>query len=178
MELMTTLVVVGVLTGYAVPGFRGLIDQARYNQSSDTLIDALSIARNEAIFNGKQVIVCATDDPAATQPVCSASQADWNNGWLIYQRCDNNLVRETVALICDLDGIGPPEAIEPVIKTFEPSDFDIQIDTNAPITFLPSGMALTNTLSAITRFTITSNGDTGTVTVNSLARIESSPVFE
>ncbi len=173
-ELIIVVSVIGVIASYAVPGFRGMIDLAQYNGAAETLAESLSIARNEAVFHGKEVMVCATDDPTATGAVCSVDQSNWDNGWIVFENCDSNLTRDSM---CDLDGDGINESLEPIIKTFPATGATITnvSNTATPCTaasctavgFLASGFS-----HSIARFSVCTKSNSGTVTVSRLARIE------
>ncbi len=171
-ELIIAVSVIGIIINYAVPGFRGMINQAKYNRSSETLAETLSIARNEAIFNGKEVIVCASDDPAIAEPVCSGDQSNWSNGWIAFQNCNNNFTRQESGVSCDLNGDGVDDSAEPIVKTFPPTSFTITNISNTAVGFLASGIA-----DPIADFTVSIGGSSGTVSVSTLARIETSSLY-
>jgi prepilin-type N-terminal cleavage/methylation domain-containing protein len=165
-ELLIVVAVIGILIGYAVPGFQGLVAQASYNRASDTLVEALTSARNEAIFNSKDVVICASDDPSASDPICSDDQENWSNGWIIYQECDGNLVRQT-GPICNFDDGTTPEVSEPIISVYSPSDITLTNTTGLALSFQATGAA-----SSAVNFDVTINGDSGNISVSTLARIK------
>ena len=174
MELMITIMLAAILVSFVVPSFRGLVETARYNSNSDSLVEAFRLARNEAIFNGKRIVVCAMADESATEPVCSANQLSWNGGWMVYQDCDNNLQRDTLNLICDLNNDGINDSVESQIKIFQSPKIDVQTDAGSALQFHPSGNA-----DPITVFTLSKDGvpgsELGTVTLGLLAQITTKP---
>jgi type IV fimbrial biogenesis protein FimT len=78
-ELMITILVAAILLGVALPEFRTTINNNRMANTSNDLVNAMNIARAEAISRGSAVSVCASADGAA----CSASTA-WNAGWIVF----------------------------------------------------------------------------------------------
>ena len=172
-ELFITLAIAGVLASFIIPGFGGLIDSARYNRSSDTLIEALTTARNDAVFNSKQVVVCATDDPNVEYPVCKDNQSDWSTGWILFENCNGGLDRDAKTdLFCDLNDSGSADDPEPLLKTFPPSEFTITNTTGSAVAFFASGIA-----NPETDFEIDVDGEKGEINISSLARIESSKIL-
>lgn len=88
-ELMITLVVLGVLLGFGVPNLRSFIQNSRITTQSNDVIGALATARSEAIKRNKPVVLCRSADPAATAPVCASGGAGtWETGWLVFQDND------------------------------------------------------------------------------------------
>jgi len=67
-ELLVTLVTLGVLMAWAVPNFNDIIRNNRVTTKTNEFITALSLAKSEAIRRGVQIDV-------------NASGGDWNNGW-------------------------------------------------------------------------------------------------
>lgn len=75
-ELMTTILVLAVLIGLAVPSFQTMIENNRVVTQSEDLATALNYARSEAVRRGTRVSVCASTDGQT----CSA---DWNKGFIV-----------------------------------------------------------------------------------------------
>ena len=139
-ELIVGIVIVGILVGWAFPGFVGMVEQVRYNQSRDMLVDTINTARNEAVFNGRTLVACASDNLHSSIPSCSADQLDWNTGWMIYQECGNNATFDHLAISCDLDRDGVVDSPETIIQTFEPPDYPIAKSEDSAIVFFPTGL--------------------------------------
>jgi type IV fimbrial biogenesis protein FimT len=76
-ELMITLAILAILLSIAAPSFRDLIQSNRTQTISTDLLNALQLARSEAIKRGEQVEVCRRNGD-----VC-ANAVDWDNGWLV-----------------------------------------------------------------------------------------------
>lgn len=78
-ELMVTLVVLGVVLGVAIPSFN---DQIRNNKSvtlGSDFVSALSFARTEAVKRANRVSICPSIDKATC-----ANASDWAKGWIVF----------------------------------------------------------------------------------------------
>ncbi|WP_312237415.1 Tfp pilus assembly protein FimT/FimU [Stenotrophomonas sp.] len=82
-ELMVTLVVLGVLAAIAFPNFRGTIRSNRVSTSNNELVGMLSLARSEAIRNKQGGGVCAS-----TQGL--ACDGNWSDGLMAWSDLDGN----------------------------------------------------------------------------------------
>lgn len=69
-ELMVTVVVLGLLLSVAVPSFRDLLAAQRLRSAANSLVSDLLLARSEALKRGRNVVLV---------PVASS----WVNGWTI-----------------------------------------------------------------------------------------------
>jgi prepilin-type N-terminal cleavage/methylation domain-containing protein len=68
-ELMFVLAIVGIFLGLAVPNFQSTIRSNAREEAAFSLVNALALARSEAITRGQQVMVAPnapTDSPAGT----------------------------------------------------------------------------------------------------------------
>jgi type IV fimbrial biogenesis protein FimT len=84
-ELIITLVIVGVLLGIGVPNFRSFIQNSRITSQSNELVGVLATARSEALKRNLVVNVCRSADPTAGTPVCTVGgSGTWETGWLVY----------------------------------------------------------------------------------------------
>jgi len=92
-ELMTVLVIVGVLAAVAMPSFKAILINQRLAATTGDLVSALNIARAEAIKQSQTVKVT---------PVGS----DWDKGWKVtsesttaalrtYEKLDPSIMRDT-----------------------------------------------------------------------------------
>jgi prepilin-type N-terminal cleavage/methylation domain-containing protein len=80
MELMVTLTVVAILVGVATPTFRQFSGNSRTVATTNSLVNALAVARSEALHRSTPVSVCASTD----MQTCNAT-ADWTNqGWIVF----------------------------------------------------------------------------------------------
>ena len=87
LELMITLAVAGVIVGLAAPTMRTFGQNNKLAGASNDLLRSFQIARSEAIKRQQNVVVCATTDPTAANPVCSYGAF---NGWIVFQDTNSN----------------------------------------------------------------------------------------
>lgn len=74
-EVLVTVLIVGILASVASPVYRSLIVSTRLSGEMNALIGALNVARSEAQKRGQTVSICA-----GTALVCTT---DWTAGWLV-----------------------------------------------------------------------------------------------
>ena len=77
-ELMTALVVVGILFAIAVPSYRNASLGSRLSASANDLLASVQLARSEAIKRNIAVTLCAS----ANGTTCAAS-GGWEQGWVV-----------------------------------------------------------------------------------------------
>ena len=92
-ELMITVVVIGILAAVAAPSMTALISNSRTTGQAEELVSTLQLARAEAIRRNARVTVCA-----GAAGVCSGSTS-WGN-WTIFGR-DNTLATPADDVIRD-----------------------------------------------------------------------------
>jgi type IV fimbrial biogenesis protein FimT len=80
LELMTALGVVAVLVAIATPSFRQFAANSRTVASANSLVNALAVARSEALRQSTPVAVCASTDGQT----CSGSTV-WTTGWIVFK---------------------------------------------------------------------------------------------
>ena len=78
-ELMVTLVNVGVLFSVAGPSLTNGLTEKQLVATTNDLLSSLHIARSEAIKLNKRVTICASDDGTS----CSNS-SKWEDGWIVF----------------------------------------------------------------------------------------------
>jgi type IV fimbrial biogenesis protein FimT len=74
-ELMITVVVVGILASVAAPAFTSMVTSTRMSGQMNAMIGALNVARSEAQKRGQTVTVCA-----GTSTTCGD---DWSAGYVV-----------------------------------------------------------------------------------------------
>jgi type IV fimbrial biogenesis protein FimT len=84
-ELLVTMVVATILLAVAVPTYNDFIQNSRVTANSNNLVNALAIARSEAIRRREPVTVCSSTDLLA----CSLS-SNWETGWIIFNDRNTN----------------------------------------------------------------------------------------
>ena len=78
LELMTALAVLAVLVAIATPSFKSFSANSRTSATANSLMNALAIARSEALHQSMPVAVCASDDAA------TCDTTDWGKGWIVF----------------------------------------------------------------------------------------------
>jgi type IV fimbrial biogenesis protein FimT len=131
-ELMITIMVLGVLTAVAVPSFTSLLNRNRLASQSNDLLGAIQYARMEAIRTSSKVTFCG----AATASV--AAEANCATGvqpyWVV---------------------IGKTSGTEQQLRVFAVKD-PMKVSTNvAKVSFTADGLARDATTKALVTGTIT-----------------------
>ncbi|MGH8279017.1 MAG: GspH/FimT family pseudopilin [Gammaproteobacteria bacterium] len=90
-ELLTTLAIVAILGGLAVPSFNFLVQKNRALATVNELHTAINFARQSAITRNSYVALCKSADGRR----CNHSLPDWNSGWLIF----DNLNRDSAVQV-------------------------------------------------------------------------------
>lgn len=85
-ELLTTIALLAILTGLALPSFGGLLAKWHRDSATRALISHLQLARMSAIKGSTKVVMCISRSGSQCDP---PSQHDWSSGWLIFR--DSNL---------------------------------------------------------------------------------------
>jgi len=88
-ELLVTVVILGVLAALAGPSFTPLIERWRVRQAAEELQSTLYYARSEALKRGGRV---AIQKLANTSGGCQNAETtqDWGCGWIIFEDLDSN----------------------------------------------------------------------------------------
>lgn len=79
-EVLTVLVIMGILTTIAIPAFRGMAQGSQVTSVVNDLVSSFNYARNEAITRGALVTVCKSNDAQG----CDTSATGWQQGWIVY----------------------------------------------------------------------------------------------
>lgn len=80
-ELMTTIAVLAIVLGIAVPSFSGMLQDSRASSLGGELQGALQFARSEAVKRRQNVVICRRN---AGGSGCE-NGTDWSGGWLVQQ---------------------------------------------------------------------------------------------
>jgi len=90
-ELMTVVVVIGVLAAIAVPAMRNFVLDARLTSQVNEFIGDLNFARSEAIRRSANIVACKSTNPTASSPACNSVATDrWTSGRIIFVDADND----------------------------------------------------------------------------------------
>jgi type IV fimbrial biogenesis protein FimT len=84
---MLTLAIVAVLAAVAIPNMGTFVRNNRLTAASNDLLRSMQLARSEAVKRQANVVVCASDDPAAAEPSCSYGEF---TGWIVFQDTNAN----------------------------------------------------------------------------------------
>ena len=94
LELMVVLSIIAILTMMAVPSLKQMIQSITISSAVNTFLADMRYARSESIRRGGGVVMCRSDAPEATDPVCNADSGPgrkgWVSGWIIYIDSNNN----------------------------------------------------------------------------------------
>ena len=123
---MIVLVVAAVVLAIGAPQFSEFRRNNRLSGASNDLLAALQLARTEAIKRQRAVAVCATADPRAGEPNCTAGPF---SGWLVFEDADGDCQRAA----------GEPK----VIRAEGPLDGSLRAAADGIcVAFAPTGFAL------------------------------------
>lgn len=86
LELMIVVAIAGILLMAGIPSFRSMIITNDVTSVTNDLNMSLKMARNAAITSGHNASVCSSKDGKK----CSASNNDWDTGWLVWVDLDND----------------------------------------------------------------------------------------
>ena len=89
LELLVALVILGVLTGLALPSMSSLLRSLKTKSATDALRSSLALTRAEAIKRNTRVVMCRSKDGLAC-----ASSGGWEQGWIVFADSRNNATRE------------------------------------------------------------------------------------
>jgi type IV fimbrial biogenesis protein FimT len=87
-ELMVTVIVLGILTTLAVPSFTDVLNASRLSGQTNELVSALHVARSEAVRRNSSVVFCRT---GPTLAACTAGDGSWA-GWLVFEDANGDSV--------------------------------------------------------------------------------------
>lgn len=83
-ELIITLSVAAILVTTAVPGFKQVMMNNRMATQVNELINALTLARSEAVKRKVEVTLCKSSNGGS----CGAT--GWEDGWIVFINNDND----------------------------------------------------------------------------------------
>lgn len=121
-EMMIVIVIAAILLTITIPGFRDVLQRNRMTSVLNDLVLAMQTARSEAVKENRAAVLCASTDGT------DCDGAGWADGWIVW---------------LDSDGDGSVDAEEVVAFGEAPEGFSFD-GLASPITFMPSGAALTS----------------------------------
>jgi type IV fimbrial biogenesis protein FimT len=81
LELIITMGIVGILLMLAIPSYRYVTGANRVAAEVNALVGDLQFARSEAIKEGQNVVVCASNAAGSN---CLGSGSTWTGGWIVF----------------------------------------------------------------------------------------------
>jgi type IV fimbrial biogenesis protein FimT len=98
LELLVVLAIVAILATLAVPSFKSMIQSSTMSSNVNTFLADMRFARSESIRLGGGVVMCRSNAPEATNPVCNNLSGPggngWVSGWIIFHDLNNNGAKE------------------------------------------------------------------------------------
>lgn len=107
LELITVVVIAGILLGIGVPAMGNFIRNARMTAAANDVLAALHLARTEAIKRRVRVSVCTSNNPTVAAPDCADSPN--LTGWFVWVDDNGDDIPDAT------DGDGVRGAGEPVL---------------------------------------------------------------
>ena len=134
-ELLVTLVVMGVLFGIGIPNLIGMIRDNRMAASANDIVSMIYAARSHAVKEQRLVTLCASANPTAATPTCSAAAGTNDRGFVVFVDDD------------DGDGIDPTDgniAIDPgetilIQRAAAGGTLNLFANSNSFISYAPNG---------------------------------------
>lgn len=83
-EMMMVLTIAALLLTVAVPSFRTFTQNSKLTKQVNLLAASVSMARGEAAKRGARVVLCQSNNPAASSPSCDGTAGTWSNGWVAF----------------------------------------------------------------------------------------------
>jgi len=81
LELMVTLLVMGIVLGFGVPNFMEFQRTSAMTSEANDFVGAIFLARTEAVKRQTFVTLCASANPLAAVPVCGVGPA---TGYVVF----------------------------------------------------------------------------------------------
>lgn len=88
-ELMITLVILAVTATMATPAMQRLLQGNRLRTETTRLLDAVNLARSEAVMRNTPVSLCPSVMASSGIPACTSSYAQ---GWMVFANRDRDSV--------------------------------------------------------------------------------------
>jgi len=128
-ELILGLAVIAATLAWGVPSFGTLVRDAARTREVNQFVQAVYLARSEAIKRNGVVSLCPSRNGATCSP-----DALWNTGWLIFVNLDR-------------DSPASRDAGEPLLRVYEPWDAGHITSNRSTLSFRPFGqMGVTATV--------------------------------
>ena len=113
-ELLTTMLIVGVVLAYGVPNMQSFRQNSRITAAANDLHSSFHLARSEASRAKTNITICASADSMAANPTCGG---ELEAGWIVFE---------------DRDGDITVDGGEPILRRFPAVTAGIVINTVGP----------------------------------------------
>lgn len=90
-ELVMVMSIIAILATIGIPSFKYVTTANRISSEVNSLLGDMQFAHSEALKEGQYVTVCASSNPTAVTPSCSASTS-WLNGWIVFSDPNQNQI--------------------------------------------------------------------------------------
>ncbi len=83
-EILITMGIVAIVLSTAVPGIGHMIKDNRLATQLNSVVTHIHMARTEAVKRDVRVILCRTNSPNASNPVCNGTARIWTDGYIVF----------------------------------------------------------------------------------------------
>ena len=128
-ELLTTLLIVGVILAIGVPNMQSFRQNRRMTAAANDLHSSFHLARSDASRTKSNITICASSDSMAATPTCGG---EIEAGWVIFE---------------DRNGDITIDAGEPILRRFPPMADGIDVSTTGAddyFSYAPTGLGRGN----------------------------------
>lgn len=133
-ELMITLVILAATVTMAAPAMQQMIQGSRLRTETTRLLDAINLARSEAVLRNVPVSVCPSSMADSGMPACAG---DFSDGWIVF----TNRNRDR---IIDADTDRVIRAFEAIPSGYALTNLAGTRPVEEMITYLPDGSSRRN----------------------------------
>jgi type IV fimbrial biogenesis protein FimT len=89
LEVLTTVSIMGILLGTAVPAMHVFVQKNRMTSHINTFVSHLHYGRSEAVKRASNIVICRSAD----RQNCSGTSG-WQTGWIIFADGNHNRERD------------------------------------------------------------------------------------
>lgn len=103
-EALVVMGIIGVMASMGIPWFISIVKSSVITSNVNGFLADLRFARSESLRRGGRVVMCRSNAPEATVPVCNGNTGasnGWQTGWVIFH---------------DLSGDNDFQAGEPILR--------------------------------------------------------------
>jgi type IV fimbrial biogenesis protein FimT len=113
-ELLTTMLIVGVVLAYGIPNMAEFRQNGRMTSTANDLHSSFHLARSEAARAKTNITICASADSMTAIPTCGG---ELEAGWVVFEDRDGDIV---------------VDAGEPIIRRFPATATGVIVNTIGP----------------------------------------------